>query len=261
MRIKSGWHFYLINLKAGIRSFIKNIDYFRFREYLIAIKEISSDSGCYNKNKVLDIGCGEEIFGIFLAKSKDFEVYAIDINQEKINLQKKYFRRLKDNFDSFNAELVDAKKMPYVNNTFDLVTCFAVLPLIKGDEDIKIVKEISRVLKIGGVAYITVGYGKDYREQWNAVSTKGFSRVYNETELKKRIINGSGLELQKRLYFGEPKVKFSRFWYRLPFLVRLPFRWLMPLLTVTFLKSINPDMINERNLDIVDGIFLVLKKS
>ena len=261
MRIRSGWHFYLINLRAGIRSFIKSIDYFRFREYLMAMEEMDSGLDCHRKIKTIDVGCGEELFGIFLAKTDNLlDVTAIDIDQRKINLQIKYFNKLKSGCHNFRAELVNAGKMPYADNTFDLATCFAVLPLIKGEEDIKIVKEIARVLNIGGTAYITVGYGKSYREQWNVANAKGFSRVYNEIELQKRLISNSGLELKKRLYFGQPKINFSRFWFRLPFLIKLPFRWMTPLFTLAFLKSINPEMINETNQDKVDGVFLVLKK-
>ncbi|TAN62968.1 class I SAM-dependent methyltransferase [bacterium] len=261
MRVKSGWYFYLLNLRAGTRSFIKSIDYFRFREYLMAIKEINSDLDHPGEAGALDVGCGEELFGIFLAKTNNSsEVTAIDRDQGRISLQMKYFRRLSPGCRNFKAELADAVKMPQADNTFDLVTCFAVLPLIEGEGDIGIAKEIGRVLRPGGKAYITVGYGKDYKEQRDAAGARGFSRIYDEPELRKRIIGASGLELEKRMYFGEPGVKFSRFWFRLPFIIKLPFRWITPLFTLAFLKSINPKAINETNMDKVDGVFLVLKK-
>lgn len=262
MRVKSGWYFYFLNLRAGMRSFIKSIDYFRFREYLMAIKEINSDFDCRKEAKALDVGCGEELFGIFLAKTNNSsQVTVVDRDQRKIALQMKYFNRLSPGCRNFKAELADAVKMPQADNTFDLVTCFAVLPLIEGEDDLKIAGEIARVLRPGGKAYITVGYGKNYKEQWNAAGARGFSRIYDEPELRKRIIAGSGLELQKRIYFGEPGIKFSRFWFSLPFLIRLPFRWIMPLFTLAFLKSIDPETVNETNMDKVDGIFLVLRKT
>jgi SAM-dependent methyltransferase len=260
MCVKTTWKFYLFNLKAGIRAFLKNIDYFRFREYLMTLNEIGLNFNTHNKHTLLDIGCGEEVFGIFLAKTLNWDVSAIDVNTQKIFLQNKYLKRLKDKYTRFKAEVVDARRMPYSDNSFDAITCFAVAPLIEGDGDMNVLKEIARVLKDNGIAYVTVGYGIQYKEQWNTVSTRGFSRVYDEVALQERLIRRSGLILDKRLYFGHPSLNFSKMWYRLPFMLKLPFRWMVPLFTLTFLKSIDPLIKEKIDFSKVNGILLVLKK-
>ncbi len=208
---------------------------------------------------LLDIGCGEEIWGIFASTFLGFEVTGIDIDQGRIDLQRKYSRRLKP--PVFKSLYVDAARMPFPSESFDVVNCFAVLPLIPGDGDSSVMREVGRVLKRGGRAYITVGYDVAYLEQNDTPSTKGFSRVYDEKALEDRLIKPSGLRLEKRLYFVEPFINFSNFWYRLPFILRLFFRaWALPLLSLFFLKEFDPS--KGRTIDIkkIGGVLLVLEK-
>ena len=172
MVTRAEWNFYVFNVKIGIRAFLKNIDYFRFREYLMTFKEINHDFNSQLRYSLLDIGCGEEVFGIFLAKTKGWEVTVVDMNEQKISFQNKCFKRLKDEHTVFKAETADATKMPYSDGNFDAVTCFAVAPLIEGEGDTRLLQEIGRVLKDDGRAYVTVGYGLQYQEQWNSSSTK-----------------------------------------------------------------------------------------
>lgn len=250
---------YRLNLKAGLRSFVKSIDYFRYREYLMTIKEIDSGNYYDGGNTLLEIGCGEEIFGIYMAL-RHLKVTAADINQHKINLQRKYFKKLRLPPNSFTAELTDCQAMPYPDNTFNMATCLAVMPLLEGDGDVRVAQEIGRVLKPGGMAYITAGYAGCYREQRDVPGSRGFSRVYDEETVQKRIIRPSGLRLEKRLYFSEEPVKFSSLWYRLPFLTRLPLRWLIPLMTLCFLKEVDPDA-GEIKTDKISGVFLAMRKA
>lgn len=251
---------YILNLLAGVRSFLKGFDYFRIREYLMTSKQILIKfGGVKQKKTLLDIGCGEEIWGIFASKKLGFEVTGIDIDQGKINLQKQFAKRLKARF--FVPAYVDAKKMPFLNESFDVINCFAVLPLIPGNGDSKVMQEVGRVLKKSGRAYITVGYAAKYREQSDTASTKGFSRVYDETALVDRLIKPSGLRLDKRLYFIESCCKFSNFWYRIPFILKFPFRFLaLPLLSLLFLKEFDPEKGKNIGTTKIDGILLVLEK-
>ena len=170
------------------------------------------------------MGCGEEIWGVFASQCLFFDAKAIDFSREKIAIQETLAARLKTS--RFTPVFADATKMPFSSEYFDVVNCFAVLPLIPGQGDCAVMREIGRVLKYSGRALITVGYGNEYKEQIDTASTKGFSRVYDETALWERLIVPSGLRLEKRIYFVEPKLKFSKLWFRMPFLLKLPLRWL-----------------------------------
>ena len=54
--------------------------------------------------------------------------------------------------------------MPFNDNTFDSLICFHVLEHIVGFE--KAIKEINRVLRPGGVAFLGVPIS-DYLNNWN----------------------------------------------------------------------------------------------
>lgn len=251
---------YILNFLAGLRPFLKGFDYFRIREYLMTISQILSQSRLDRSwETLLDIGCGEELWGVFVSKKLGFKVTSMDIDHKKLELQKQFAIRLKA--DSFVPTNADATKMPFLNDSFDVINCFAVVPLIPGDGDSKAMHEIGRILKKSGKAYITVGYAAEYKEQKDTPSTKGFSRVYDEPNLDNRLIKPSGLRLEKRLYFVEPGWKFSKFWYRLPFILKLPFRGLLlPLLSIIFLKEFDPLSGKKIDIDKINGILLVLEK-
>ncbi|MBP7507582.1 MAG: class I SAM-dependent methyltransferase [Prolixibacteraceae bacterium] len=250
---------YLLNLRAGFRAFLKGFDYFRFREYVMAIKQISIEAGCHESlAKLLDVGCGEEIWGVFASKVLPFKVIAIDVSMEKLALQKKIASRL--NAVSFFPTQADATNMLFSANSFEIINCFAVLPLLPDNGDIMVMKEIGRVLKKSGRAYITVGYGSQYKEQIDTASTRGFSRVYNEEALLSRLVDPSGLRVVKKFFFTEPGFKFSELWFKMPFLLKLPFRWMMPVFTSLFLKEYDPLLSKSEDLRGVQGVFLVLKK-
>ncbi|MBU1995795.1 MAG: class I SAM-dependent methyltransferase [Candidatus Omnitrophica bacterium] len=59
---------------------------------------------------------------------------------------------LKNNKENFTSSIVsDVDQLPFKINSFDAITCFAVLHHLYNFEDL--IKEISRVLKPGGIFY------------------------------------------------------------------------------------------------------------
>ncbi len=103
----------------------------------------------YYKNKknlkILDVGCGS---GILLENLEKYgETYGIDSSKEAINLCKK--RGLK------NIKLTSAGKLPFKNNYFDLITAIDLLYHKKIKNDLKVIKEMKRILKPKGRLVIT----------------------------------------------------------------------------------------------------------
>ena len=98
--------------------------------------------------KGLDIGCGKAYYGMELQK-RGVDVSYIDllvsIKDKDIEKVKESFKR--ENFN-FNFSIADATKIPFKDNTFDIVIIADVIEHIK-DED-KAIEEIKRVLKPGG---------------------------------------------------------------------------------------------------------------
>jgi SAM-dependent methyltransferase len=109
--------------------------------YFFVKKEIPKDSF------VLEVGCGEGYGTSLLAKS-GFSIVGLDIDEETIkNVSQKY--------QTQNCRFVwyDGKKIPFDDETFDVVISFQVIEHIQ--DDFSFVKEINRVLKKGGKLFLT----------------------------------------------------------------------------------------------------------
>jgi len=235
------------------RALLKGLDYFRFIEYVILFQQFK-----YLKTgnrKILDVGCGEEPLGLFMSFKKGYSVYAIDSDPHKISIQSKYLKKLQQKRSlMYSPAVKDAGQTGFADSFFDSIFCLALLLLLPGDKDKEIMKEIGRIVKPGGYVFVSLSIGGRYEEVVNDSIAKGFTRVYDEKAIDTRILAPSGLTLVNKIYFGEQRFSFSRKWYRLPFCLRLPFRWLTPLLSLLFLQF-------GKTLSHPNGIFLILTKN
>ncbi len=114
--------------------------------------------GGFVKGRVLNVGCA---YGFTLERFPDsFEKFGIDVSAHAINVAK---RRLPDaNFKIGGAE----DKFPYKDNYFDVVLANDLLEHLENPKTA--LESIHKVLKIGGVLYITT-------PNLNAVRRKIFS--------------------------------------------------------------------------------------
>ncbi|MFW9969486.1 MAG: class I SAM-dependent methyltransferase [Candidatus Odinarchaeota archaeon] len=115
--------------------------------------------------KILDIGSGTGRHLIFFSK-KGFEIYGFDASPKAISIAKEW---LAD--ENLNVEIKlhsMQEKFPYENNFFDAVISIQVIHHNKIKEIIKTVNEIERVLKIGGLIFITVPRleGREDSDDW-----------------------------------------------------------------------------------------------
>ncbi len=101
------------------------------------------------KMKILDVGCG---FGHFIAYaiSKGYDCYGYEVDENLVKISKSI---LKINDQNPNRiKLAKGKKLPYKNESFDLVNLSFVLDFV---QDIpSLLKEIKRILKKDGEIYI-----------------------------------------------------------------------------------------------------------
>lgn len=99
--------------------------------------------------KILDVGCGDGYFISNLYNKSNY-LYAVDVRRKEIDKAKKKYRYVKFQ----NIKVGD--KLPFENDCFDVVTLFHVLEHI--DSEKRIISEIERVLKPGGILYLSSPY-------------------------------------------------------------------------------------------------------
>ncbi len=101
--------------------------------------------------KVIDVGCGEGRYSVYLAK-KGFDVLGIDLSETAIQRSKEYARtvRSKAKFES-----MDIADLSNLSEKFDFVFEWALLHHILPPQRQKYAKDISRILKSGG-KYLSV---------------------------------------------------------------------------------------------------------
>jgi len=101
--------------------------------------------------KILEFGCGTGVYALFLDNLLENVSYTgIDLEfKQDIKKVKRRIKRIKVGF-----QVMDARKLDFKNNSFDLVLSFTNLEHIK--EDFKSLKEIYRLLKRKGTALIMI---------------------------------------------------------------------------------------------------------
>ena len=104
----------------------------------------------YSGKKVLEIGCGIGMDGIEFAKAKA-DYTGVDLSDQSIALCKKHFELFSQTGNILNT---DAEKLPFADNTFDLVYSWGVLHHIPDMQ--KSIDEVYRVLKPGGKIAIMI---------------------------------------------------------------------------------------------------------
>jgi ubiquinone/menaquinone biosynthesis C-methylase UbiE len=103
--------------------------------------------------KILDLGCGSGRHLIYLSKQR-FDVYGIDISKYGIKIARNWLKR--ENLKS-HLKIGDFyKRLPYKDNFFDAIISIAALHHGKIGEIRKLIKEMKRILKPGGLIFVTL---------------------------------------------------------------------------------------------------------
>ena len=129
------------------------------------------------KNKVvLDIACGEG-YGSALIAEHAKNVVGVDIDQESIILAGEKYGRDKNNLE-FKYGSADA--IPCDNEVFDIVVSFETIEHLTTDTQNGFMKEIKRVLKLGGLLIMSTPDKKNYSERYNQTNPFHLREFYRE---------------------------------------------------------------------------------
>lgn len=115
------------------------------------------------ENIILEVGCGEGYGSNYLSTSCK-EIIGIDVEKSAIEHAQQKYTTANCSFKEY-----DGSNIPYDDNHFDFIVSFQVIEHV--DDDAAFVKELKRVLKPGGTAFITTP-NKTYRlkpgqKPWN----------------------------------------------------------------------------------------------
>jgi tRNA (uracil-5-)-methyltransferase TRM9 len=184
-------------------------NYRHWSRFTEALGKVASN---WQTGRLLNIGCAHG--PDFLPFKDGFELHGVDFSDRMIALARKYAAK----FD-FNADLAvaDAIHLPYRNDTFDYAIAVASYHHIRGREQrCQAFRELRRVLKPGGEAFITVWNKWQPKFLWKSKElyvpwkSKGqtFQRyhyLYNYYELK-NMLKATGFKV-----IGTPSVVSASF--------------------------------------------------
>ena len=143
------------NFKFGVKYIISGFGYERVHE----VPEVIHNLDCCNNVgfKVLDVASGATIYASFLA-SKGHQVYVVDLNTKDIKWQQE--TAIKFGSD-IKASVQDCSNLTYEGDFFDRIYSISSIEHFIGDNndgDITAMKQIGRMLKLGGIAVISVPF-------------------------------------------------------------------------------------------------------
>lgn len=104
-------------------------------------------------SKILDAGCGSGRNLIYFLQN-NFEVFGIDQNESSVEYCKLLANKIAPNLPSENFQISTVEKMPFADESFDLVISSAVLHFAENENHFnQMCLEMWRVLKPNGILF------------------------------------------------------------------------------------------------------------
>ena len=126
--------------------------WYNFRHRTIFRTELKELSKQWQQGKLLNIGCAHG--PDFLPFKNGFELYGVDFSSKMLQFAQKYAKKYKLSVNIIEA---DAQHLPYANESFDWAIAIATYHHIEDHEErLQALRELQRVLKPQGEAFITV---------------------------------------------------------------------------------------------------------
>ncbi len=125
--------------------------WYNLRRHTIFRRELEGLAKEWQHGRLLNLGCGHG--PDFPPFTQGFELHGIDASIEMVRLAGQYALKY-----GFEARLIngDVRHLPYADESFDHAIAVATYHHLKKDDQLPALRELKRVLKPGGTAFITV---------------------------------------------------------------------------------------------------------
>lgn len=196
-------------IRDAVPYLVKPVNYWRTAEYRWVLEAVDVRPD----ERVLDIG-SPKLLALYLAEEKRARVRATDI--ESYFLEKlERIRQVRGlSPERFALETQDGRKLSYPDASFDKVYSISVVEHIPDSGDTQCLREIARVLAPKGRCALTVPFSPESRTDfkkdfyWSKSSVElpegvFYQRRYSEEDLRRRLIDPSGLKLRELSFIGE----------------------------------------------------------
>ena len=177
--------------------------WYNFRHWSIFRNELEVLARRWQKGSLLNVGCAHG--PDFLPFGQNFDLYGVDFSAQMLRFARKYSQKF--NF-TVNLSLADASHFPFPDEVFDWAISVATYHHIKGKRERQAaLRELRRVLKPGGEAFITVWNrwqprfwfsGKEVAVPWRTKSKTMYRYYYlfSYPELE-RLVKQAGFSVLK----------------------------------------------------------------
>jgi tRNA (uracil-5-)-methyltransferase TRM9 len=125
--------------------------WYNYRHWTIFKKELEALAKRWRRGRLLNVGCAHG--PDFLPFKDGFELHGVDFSSDMLQLARKYAAKFKLSVTLVEA---DARRLPYADDSFEWAIAVATYHHIEDNEErLQALKELWRVLKPGGEAFIT----------------------------------------------------------------------------------------------------------
>lgn len=127
------------------------------------------------KKTILDVGCGYGWFELNAISRGASKICGVEITNDDLKTVKKNIKDKK-----FEAKIGSAIDIPYRDSSFNTVVCWEVIEHIPKNTEMKMFKEVNRILKKGGVFYLSTPYAhpvsKSLDPAWWLIGHRHYSK-------------------------------------------------------------------------------------
>lgn len=231
---------------------LRPMDFLRYREFDFSLRAISNLPK--RPKRILDLSSPKLLPLTLASNFPDSECISTDILEREVNWTRGKADLL--NLANLEARQEDARELKFPSDRFDLVTSISVFEHIAPeiDGDLPAIREMSRVLRPGGFAIITVPASRNYMADFQNADVyerkagekpNFFQRFYTRQMLQRNFVETPGLELvslkfvEERYFSPNPRHRVAH-WVNCSPTQNTLFGPLYPLLSHVFLSEPKP---------------------